>query len=128
MPDPADLPIELFDKVLDHFAADISSDIPIIFANGDADTKHFYACCLVSRQWKANSTPRLYSRWIYNGKKNTFTRLWKFLRTILSKPEIAILVQSAGIKGLDSNPGYYKALPAKRARISPQCYTHGQHG
>ena len=113
MPDPANLPLELFIKVLDHVATDVPSVIPADFDEGsDTNTDEYHSCCLVSRRWNASSTPRLYSRWIYDGTQYTFTRLWNFMRTIMYKPDVAKFVRFAGIKGLDSDPCYYKSLSA----------------
>ena len=114
MPDPANLPFELFAKVLNHIATDIPSVIAADFGVSDPDPGQFHACCLVSRRWYANSTPWLYSRWIYSYvRKDGYTRLWRFLRTILNKPDIAKFVRTAGIKGLKSNFGYQDSLPAQ---------------
>ena len=113
MPDPANLPLELFNKVLNHIATDTPSVIATDYEINDPDPKEFHACCLVSRRWYANTTPRLYSRWIYDGTENGVTRLWNFLRTILSRPDVATFVRFAGIKGLDSNLAYHDNLPAQ---------------
>lgn len=119
MPDPADLPLELFDLVLDqhHFATDVLS-VPGILFEDDYTAQPFSACCLVSRRWNAKCTPRLYSRWISNnGTKHTLSRLWNFLRTILNKPELAAFVQFAEIRVLEYR-GNYKDLPGEEQDLA----------
>ncbi|KAJ0424689.1 hypothetical protein BJY00DRAFT_309106 [Aspergillus carlsbadensis] len=91
MPNPSDLPLELFSQVLS--LAHVPSD-------------HLQLCrlALVSRAWAFAVTPHIYKSWVYNGARHSFKRLWLFLRTIISNPNLACLVRTVHIGNWGLNP------------------------
>ena len=104
MPDPASLPLEVFDKILDNLQLDIPAGPPTIYDCGDHDIKQLYTFSLVNRTWHKCSIPRLYSRWTYQGERHSFPQLWKFLRTVVINTEIAELVRTLDIRRWDLDP------------------------
>ncbi|KAE8149213.1 hypothetical protein BDV25DRAFT_156781 [Aspergillus avenaceus] len=90
MPDPANLPLELFEMVL---------DLALI-----EPTKHqLCGLALLSRRWYEAVMVRLYKEWHYNGARQPFMTLWMFLRTILRNPKVAALIRFLVI----GNWGFY---------------------
>ena len=83
---PVNLPPELFIEVMD-YAVD-----------GKRDLKSLCAFCLVDQQWYTTVSPRIYSRWLYDGDIYSFTYLWKFLRTVLRSARIAQQVHTLRIR------------------------------
>ncbi|KAI4161039.1 MAG: hypothetical protein LQ342_005202 [Letrouitia transgressa] len=119
MPDPAGLPLELFDKILDN----ILTRSPAVYSCRHHNIKQLYAFSLFNRTWHERSTPKLYSRWTYHGRIHSFLRLWKFLCTIVSNTRIARLVRTLDIREWDPDPLYaekvccYDGFPAEDVKL-----------
>ncbi|KAI4213419.1 MAG: hypothetical protein LQ351_003919 [Letrouitia transgressa] len=118
MPDPASLPLELLDKILDTVLRRIAK-----VGIHEYTIKYLYAFSLFNRTWHARITPRLYSHWTYRGGEHTILHLWKFLRTIVSNDRLASLVRSLDIQRWDLYPIYpgmvcrYDDFPAEDVRL-----------
>jgi hypothetical protein len=93
MHNPADLPQELFDKILGYTGHD------------GLDLKSLCDFCLVDRQWYVTASVRIFSKWMYDGDKHSFLSLWNFLRTILGNTGIATLVRTLDIRNWGFHPG-----------------------
>lgn len=93
MPNPADLPQELFNTVLDYTEHD------------GLDLRTLCDLRLLDRQWCGVVNVRMFSRWVYDGDKYSFLSLWKFLRTVISKPDIAALVRTLDVRNWGFHPG-----------------------
>ncbi|KAL4750923.1 hypothetical protein BDW72DRAFT_193450 [Aspergillus terricola var. indicus] len=52
---------------------------------------------LVNRKWHHAFVPRVYSHWTYNGARHSYSGLWKFIRKVVTNPDIAARVQSINI-------------------------------
>jgi hypothetical protein len=91
MPNPSDLPLELFSHVL-------------YLVHVPADPQPLCRLALVSRAWAFAVTPQVYSSWVYNGARHSFKRLWLFLRTVLTDSYIACLVRTVHIGNWGLNP------------------------
>ncbi|KAE8152782.1 hypothetical protein BDV25DRAFT_127750 [Aspergillus avenaceus] len=89
MPDPAELPLELYGAVLDLAL--------------ESDSQHLCGLALLNRKWHMAILDRIYRKWTFNGARHSFMTLWKFVRTILSNPGIAALVRTLDI----GNWGFY---------------------
>ncbi|KAL4927469.1 uncharacterized protein BDV17DRAFT_282561 [Aspergillus undulatus] len=85
MPNPTDLPPELFNVILTH-ALDDNDDIYRLFS-----------LCLLSRSWYTALIARIYLKWTFNGAQQPFLTLWKFLITILRDPQLAAHVRTLKI-------------------------------
>ncbi|KAL2846151.1 hypothetical protein BJY01DRAFT_263366 [Aspergillus pseudoustus] len=99
MPDPADLPIELFGQILDaalRLPAYTDYQRSCDF-NVGTDVQQFSRLLTVSRSWHNPAAPRLYSRWTYNGARTSCRSLWRFLRTVLVRPRLSESVQALNI-------------------------------
>ncbi|KAL4884064.1 hypothetical protein BJY04DRAFT_21231 [Aspergillus karnatakaensis] len=105
MPNPADLPPELFNIILTHALHD--SDGPY----------HLCALSLLSRKWYAALVHRIYSEWSFNGARQPFITLWKFLVTVLRDQHLAAQVQTLRI----GNWGFYpeSSRPNPDLQLSP---------
>ncbi|KAJ0415398.1 hypothetical protein BJY00DRAFT_317824 [Aspergillus carlsbadensis] len=81
MRNPADLPPEVFDLVLNHALADCTAS---------------YLCqlSLLDRKWHRFLLPRVYGKWTYDGARHSFHYLWMFFLTVNRCPEIAGLVKT----------------------------------
>lgn len=86
MPNPVDLPLELFNEVVDHTI------------DGRNDVKSLCDLSLVDYQWHAALNTRIYSTWLYDGYRCSISSLWKFLRTILCNRRIANEVRTLQIR------------------------------
>ena len=89
MPDPAELPIELFSAILDLAL--------------QSNTQHLYGLALLNRKWHIAMLDRIYHEWAYNGARHSFITLWKFVRTVRTNAHIAALVRTLNI----GNWGFY---------------------
>lgn len=89
MPDPAELPVELY--------------IPILDLSLQSDTQHLCGLALLNRKWYIAMRDRIYREWAYNGARHSFITLWKFVRTVRSNAHIAALVRTLNI----GNWGFY---------------------
>lgn len=100
MPDPANLPLEIFGKILDEIVAPPATKCPGLPTRNKyrIDTQQLYSSTLVSRRWHACSVSKFYSDWFYDGSTHTLARLWKFYRTVRSNRGIAMLVRGAHIE------------------------------
>ncbi|MCJ1338256.1 hypothetical protein MMC09_003542 [Bachmanniomyces sp. S44760] len=110
MPDPAALPVELFDIILQCLAQDYST-LPYLHKPETAwiMVADLHACSLVSRAWNVQSTPRLYSDFRCLGDRHSFAQLWHFLRTVVAKPALGAMVQHLDVRDChqwhDPQPG-----------------------
>ncbi|RJE20505.1 hypothetical protein PHISCL_07146 [Aspergillus sclerotialis] len=75
MPDPAELPVELFNAILDLAL--------------QSETQHLCGLALLNRKWYIAMRDRIYHEWAYNGARQSFMTLWKFVRTVHSNAYIA---------------------------------------
>ncbi|KAL3440255.1 hypothetical protein BJX65DRAFT_316758 [Aspergillus insuetus] len=114
MPDPADLPPELFEKILAITLRDRA------FNNAEhshgfnvgTDIHQSSQLMTVSRTWYDIIGARLYSQWSYNGARNSHQYLWHFVRTILSRPRLAKSVRALNVGNWGFYPDVQKADPA----------------
>ncbi|KAL3458681.1 hypothetical protein BJX64DRAFT_219060 [Aspergillus heterothallicus] len=98
MPNPADLPPEIFTLILSHALHE------------DVETQYLLSLSLLSRAWYTCLIPRIYSSWTYNGARQPFSTLYKFLLTILRDPQLAQEVTTLRIGNWGCFPG--AAAPA----------------
>lgn len=77
-----DLPPEIFNIILSHSLSD------------DEDIPRLCELSLLSRKWYVALIDRIYSEWTFNGAKQPFLTLWRFLRTILRDPHLASQVRT----------------------------------
>ena len=89
MPDPAELPVELYSVILDLAL--------------QPDIQHLCGLSLLNRKWHLAMLDRIYHEWAYNGARHSFMRLWKFVRILRTNPHIAALVRTLNI----GNWGFY---------------------
>ena len=92
MPDPASLPTELFDLILECLDAQLLwenvSDLPWTGRCRSA-TYDLYASSLVSRKWYAQSTPILYREFHWGGRCHEYRTLLRFVHTITTNAFLA---------------------------------------
>ncbi|KAL4779998.1 hypothetical protein BJX76DRAFT_62377 [Aspergillus varians] len=81
----ADLPPELFDIILTHALGE------------DEDINRLCGLCLLSRKWYTAVIDRVYSKWTFNGARQPFLTLWKFLMTVLRDRHLASQVRTLRI-------------------------------
>ena len=84
MPNPANLPTELFTDILD-------------LSLYDSDARHLCHLSLLSRRWHNTLVPRIYTKWTYNGARQPFMTLLKFLVAIRHSPDLAALVRTLDV-------------------------------
>ncbi|KXG47041.1 uncharacterized protein PGRI_037870 [Penicillium griseofulvum] len=102
MPNPADLPLELFLEVL-HFA------LPKYYT----DPQRLCSLALLGRKWHAALLGRIYNEWTYNGARQSFMTLWKFVRTLRNNTSIAAIVTTLNI----GNYGFYPRAVAGGPKV-----------
>ena len=102
MPDPALLPVEIFDAIIYHTTTNIVFDdhrIDYRFAEEVRfKTKQLAGFCLLSRRWRECSIPYLYASFECHGYTNSFTRFWHFLHTMETCPDLRSLVKNLNIR------------------------------
>ncbi|KAL2786847.1 hypothetical protein BJX66DRAFT_21548 [Aspergillus keveii] len=96
MPNPADLPPEIFTLILSHALDE------------DVETQKLLSLSRLSRGWYASLIPRIYSSWTYNGASEPFITLYKFLLTVLRDQQLAAEVQTLRL----GNWGFYPIAAA----------------
>lgn len=90
MPDPADLPLELFDMIMD-----LSLDF--------SDPYHISKLSQLNSRWYSRLLESVYRNWVYNGAKQPFKTLFCFVRTIRCEPRFARMVRKLNV----GNWGYF---------------------
>ncbi|BCS17360.1 uncharacterized protein APUU_10188S [Aspergillus puulaauensis] len=112
MRDPIDLPPELFTEIITLALqrpppADTNTqnhDIAREYDfNSGTNIPHLSQLTLINRQWHDLLLPTLYARYTHNGARHSYTSLWRFVRTVISNPRIAVLVRALSI----GNWGFY---------------------
>lgn len=99
MPDRMALPAEILASILLDIYGDGPRQPDLLRASDENERiKSLHACCLVNRDWRAQSTPVLYSKFQHKGDENSFAKLWHFLRTIVEKPELGALVKHLDLR------------------------------
>ncbi|KAL2858596.1 hypothetical protein BJY01DRAFT_201378 [Aspergillus pseudoustus] len=105
MSDPFDLPVELLDPILDLASG---TDLEV---DGDhserLDRRLLRSLLLVNRKWYHGLLPRVYSSWYYNGACHSYMSLWRFLRTVLTSPHIAVLVKTLNVGNWGHGTPFY---------------------
>ncbi|KAH6623894.1 hypothetical protein F5144DRAFT_584636 [Chaetomium tenue] len=86
MMEPPRLPPELLEMVINHVR------------DGVGGVKMLCRLSLLSRQWYAIVSGRIYSTWLYDGEQHSISSLWKFLRTVLTNKRIADGVHELNIQ------------------------------
>jgi hypothetical protein len=86
MPDPINLPLELYDMVIGYAS------------NHNGDYKLLCNISLISRYWYDTLNARIYSKHSYDGELHSISSLWKFLRTILCSKGIGNSVHALNIR------------------------------
>lgn len=81
----AGLPPEIFDIVLD------------MALQNDSEVERLFDLSTISRQWHRALSGRIYSQWTFNGARQSFMTLWRFLRTMCRNPNLASWVQTLRI-------------------------------
>ncbi|KAL2846175.1 hypothetical protein BJY01DRAFT_247348 [Aspergillus pseudoustus] len=114
MPDPAKLPPELFEQILATALRDrVYNDAEHSRGfNVGTDIRQSSQLMTVSRAWYKIIAARLYSQWSYNGARNSHQYLWRFVRTILSRPRLAEHVRALNVGNWGFYPDVLKADPA----------------
>ncbi|KAL3458144.1 hypothetical protein BJX64DRAFT_267123 [Aspergillus heterothallicus] len=114
MPDPADLPPELFEQILATTLRDRAYNNAEHSRgfNVGIDIRQSSQLMTVSRAWYDIIGARLYSQWSYNGARNSRQYLWRFVRTILSRPRLAESVRALNVGNWGYYPDVLKADPA----------------
>ncbi|KAL3451759.1 hypothetical protein BJX65DRAFT_304343 [Aspergillus insuetus] len=93
MRDPADLPPELFDPIIELAICDPKST-----------PQHLCQLLLVNRRWHTFVLPRIYTKWTYDGAAYSFASLWSFVITVLRNSHIAGMVRTLVIGNWGFNP------------------------
>ncbi|RDW92949.1 uncharacterized protein DSM5745_00271 [Aspergillus mulundensis] len=106
--DLPDLPPELLDEIF-ALAFDTAPSIGKTVQKGDIDVQGLSRLLLVNRKWYQAFVPRLYSRWTFNGARHSYSGLWKFIRTVVTNPDLAARVQVLNIGNWGGSPAYYLA-------------------
>ncbi|CEL02183.1 hypothetical protein ASPCAL03355 [Aspergillus calidoustus] len=101
MHDLVELPVEFLDTIL-KYAYDIDSN-----PSEPPDQQQLTSLLLVSRKWHQAFLPRVYSSWSFNGACHTYRSLWCFLRTVLTCPHIANLVQTLDVGNWGHGTPFY---------------------
>ena len=104
MPDPAELPVEIYSTILDLAL--------------QSDSRHMCGLALLNRKWHIAMLDRIYRKWVYNGARHSFMTLWKFVRTVRSNVRIAVLVRHLNI----GNWGFHlrASQPQRPLRLLPE--------
>ncbi|KAL2798962.1 hypothetical protein BJX66DRAFT_333635 [Aspergillus keveii] len=97
MHDPANLPPELFDPIID-----------LAICDRELTENHLCQLSLVNRRWHSFVFPRIYTKWTYDGAVHSFASLWSFVITVLRNPHIASMVRTLFISNWGFNP--YQAI------------------
>ncbi|KAL2871339.1 uncharacterized protein BJX67DRAFT_377118 [Aspergillus lucknowensis] len=105
MPSLADLPPEIFNIVLSYALDD------------DEDLQRLCGLSLLGRQWYSALVQRIYSEWVYNGAKQPFMTLWKFLITVLRDTTLAAQIRTLKV----GNWGFFPeaATPGPDLQLPP---------
>ncbi|KAL2855432.1 hypothetical protein BJY01DRAFT_204129 [Aspergillus pseudoustus] len=103
MPNPADLPPEIFTLILSYALKE------------DVEVRDLLSLSFLSRAWYTSLIPRIYSSWTYNGARQPFATLYKFLLTILRDPQLADEVSTLRIGNWGFFPG--AAAPAPELQV-----------
>lgn len=106
MPDLTDLPVELIDEIF--YLAFTSKDVfnqELVDINGLS--RLLSRLLLVNRKHHQVFLPRVYSSWTYNGTLHSYSSLWKFLRTVVTNPDLAATVQVLAIGNWGACPPFY---------------------
>ncbi|KAJ9299365.1 hypothetical protein DTO271G3_2987 [Paecilomyces variotii] len=122
MPDPASLPPELFGMILhdiirqnraDHGSPEKRFDPALLsleIPSNDLDAairrvpdalseeRQLSDLCRVGKQWRDLVQPTLYETFTYRGERQSLRNLWLYVRTILSRPELASCVKHLEIR------------------------------
>ncbi|KAJ9399917.1 hypothetical protein DTO282F9_3265 [Paecilomyces variotii] len=122
MPDPASLPPELFGMILhevirqnrdNHGSPEKRFDpalLPLEIPSKDLDAavrrlpdarseeRQLSDLCRVGKQWRDLVQPTLYETFTYRRERQSLRNLWLYLRTILSRPELASCVKHLEIR------------------------------
>ncbi|OJJ04876.1 hypothetical protein ASPVEDRAFT_137144 [Aspergillus versicolor CBS 583.65] len=102
MPDLTDLPVELIDEIF--YFAFTSKDV---YNEDLVDINGLSRLLLVNRKHHQVFLPRVYSSWTYNGTRHSYSSLWKFLRTVVTNPDLAATVQVLAIGNWGACPPFY---------------------
>ncbi|CBF70080.1 predicted protein [Aspergillus nidulans FGSC A4] len=105
MPDLADLPAELLDEIL-FLAFGTTPRYNNRYDEGVLDIKGLSRLLLVNRKHHQAFLPRVYSHWTYIGTLHSYSGLWKFLRTIIENPSLALIVEVLNIGNWGVCPSY----------------------
>ncbi|KAL4904300.1 hypothetical protein BDW74DRAFT_185626 [Aspergillus multicolor] len=104
--DLPDLPPELLDEIFAS-AFDTAPSVGKTVQKDDIYVRGLSRLLLVNRKWHQAFVSRLYSCWTYNGARHSYSRLWKFIRTVASNPELAARVQVLNIGNWGGSSTYY---------------------
>ncbi|KAJ5783040.1 hypothetical protein N7457_004814 [Penicillium paradoxum] len=91
MPDPAGLPAELFCTILD-------------VALHKSNIQHLCSLALLNHRWHAALIGSIYDEWTYNGARQSFMTLLKFLRTVRHSARIAALIRTLNVGNWGVHP------------------------
>lgn len=85
----------------------------------ESDTKHLCRLTLLSRRWYAVLLGRIYNKWSYNGARQPFMTLWKFVCTVRSNVHIASLVRSLNVANWGFYPRAVAGRPPSQIQLPP---------
>ncbi|KAL4745510.1 hypothetical protein BDW72DRAFT_208147 [Aspergillus terricola var. indicus] len=102
----ADLPAELLDEIL-FLAFGVAPRYNNHYDEGALDIKGLSCLLLVNRKHHQAFLPRVYSHWTYNGALHSYSGLWKFLRTVIENPSLALAVEVLNIGNWGVCPPFY---------------------
>jgi hypothetical protein len=125
--DLVDLPVEVLNDILDHaYGTDIDP-------SDHLDKPRLVRLLLVSRKWYQVFLAHVYSSWSFNSACHTYRSLWCFLRTVLTRPHIADLVQTLNVGNWGHGTPFYlphdtfEASRAERSIFSEAIRSAGIH-
>jgi hypothetical protein len=115
MPDPANLPAKLFDRIIEvSLKVNSQDDVEREYDfHEETDLRQLSELVRVNRRWYGCLTSKLYSKWSYNGARHTNQALWQFLRTIMGNTQLADMVHTINI----GNWGYYPDALVTLSRV-----------
>lgn len=116
MPGLTDLSVELIDQILSF--AFTSKDV---YNEDLVDINGLSRLLLVNRKHHQVFLPRVYSTWTYNGTLHSYSSLWKFLRTVVTNPDLAATVQVLAIGNWGACPPFYIERNRKLQKQDENC-------
>jgi hypothetical protein len=107
MRDPADLPPELFEMILD------------LALHNESDAQRLCHLALFNRRWHISLQYQIYKQWTYNGARQNFMTMLRFVRTIRKHAYIAAMVHSLNVGNWGFYPGAIAGCRSRPIQLPP---------